>query len=97
MADAVAATMPRRSRRARARYNIGGGSRVTVNEVLEIVQRIVGRRVTVRREPVQKGDMRDTYADTALAREDLGFSPTVSLEQGLESEYRWLSTTPALL
>jgi nucleoside-diphosphate-sugar epimerase len=70
---------------------------VTVNEVLEIVQRIVGRRVTVRHEPVQKGDMRDTYADTALAREDLGFSPTVSLEQGLESEYRWLSTTPALL
>jgi nucleoside-diphosphate-sugar epimerase len=53
--------------------------------------------VTVRREPAQKGDMRDTYADTAMARADLGFIPTVSLEQGLESEYRWLSTTPALL
>jgi UDP-glucose 4-epimerase len=96
--DAVAATIAAAKTGVPGRaYNIGGGSRVTVNEVLEIVQRIVGRRVTVRREPVQKGDMRDTYADTALAREDLGFSPAVSLEQGLESEYRWLSTTPALL
>lgn len=95
--DAVAATIAaaRTGTPGRA-YNIGGGSRVTVNEVLEIVQRIVGRAVTVRREPVQKGDMRDTYADTTMARADLGFIPTVSLEQGLESEYRWLSTTPAL-
>jgi len=65
--------------------------------VLAIVQRLVGHPVEVRREPVQKGDMRDTYADTTLARADLGFAPTVSLEQGLESEYRWISTTPALL
>ena len=39
--------------------------------------------------------MRDTYADTSLARADLGFAPKVSLEQGLEAEYRWLSTLPA--
>ena len=96
--DAVAATIAAAKTGVPGRaYNIGGGSRVTVNDVLAIVQRIVGRRVTVRREPVQKGDMRDTYADTTLARADLGFNPTVSLEQGLESEYRWLSTTPALL
>jgi nucleoside-diphosphate-sugar epimerase len=98
VADAVAATIAAAKAGVPGRaYNIGGGSRVTVNEVLEIVQRVVGRPVTVRREPVQKGDMRDTYADTAMARADLGFVPTVSLEQGLESEYRWLSTTPALL
>jgi nucleoside-diphosphate-sugar epimerase len=57
----------------------------------------VGRQVIVRREPAQKGEMRDTGADTAMARQDLGFIPRVRLEQGLESEYRWLSTTPALL
>ena len=59
-------------------------------------RRIAGRPLDVRREPAQKGDMRDTYADTTLARADLGFAPTVSLEQGMEAEYRWLSTTPAL-
>lgn len=96
--DAVAATIAAANAGIPGRaYNIGGGSRVTVNQVLDLVQRIVGRPLTVRREAAQKGDMRDTYADTTLAREDLGFIPRVSLEQGLESEYRWLSTTPALL
>ena len=78
-------------------YNIGGGSRVSINQVLDIIGRIAGRRLDVRREPTQKGDMRDTFADTTLARADLGFAPKVSLEEGIEAEYRWLSTTPALL
>jgi UDP-glucose 4-epimerase len=95
--DAVAATMAAGDRGVPGRsYNIGGGSRVTVNHVLEIIGRIAGRPLDVRREPAQKGDMRDTYADTALARADLGFSPRVSLEQGIEAEYRWLSTVPAV-
>ena len=65
VSDAVAATMAAGERGVPGRaYNIGGGSRVTVNEVLEIVERLVGRPVQVRREPAQKGDMRDTYADT---------------------------------
>jgi nucleoside-diphosphate-sugar epimerase len=34
--------------------------------------------------------MRHTYADTALARADLGYRPGVGLEEGLSAEYRWL-------
>ena len=94
--DAVAATIAAGDRGVPGRaYNIGGGSRVTVNQVLEIVGRVTGRTLDIRREPAQKGDMRDTYADTTLARADLGFAPTVTLEEGIEAEYRWLSTTPA--
>jgi UDP-glucose 4-epimerase len=78
-------------------YNVGGGSRVSVNRLFEIIGRIHGKPLNIRREPVQKGDMRDTFADTARARADLGFSPKVTLEQGLEAEYRWLADTPALL
>jgi nucleoside-diphosphate-sugar epimerase len=97
VSDAVAATIAAGDRGVPGRaYNIGGGSRVTVNEVLNIVERLVGRPLSVRREPPQKGDMRDTYADTSLARTDLGFAPAVTLEEGLASEYQWLSTTPAL-
>jgi nucleoside-diphosphate-sugar epimerase len=95
--DAVAATVAAGERGIPGRaYNIGGGSRVSVNEVLELISRLAGRALDVRREAEQKGDMRDTFADTSLARMDLGFSPTVSLEQGLEAEYRWLATTSAL-
>ena len=97
VSDAVAATVAAGDRGVPGRtYNVGGGSRVSVNHVLEIVGRLAGRPLDVRREPAQKGDMRDTYADTSLARADLGFAPRVSLEDGLEAEYRWLSTAPAL-
>ncbi len=95
--DAVAATVAAGDRGVPGRaYNIGGGSRVSINQVLGLVGRVSGRSLDIRREPAQKGDMRDTFADTSLARADLGFVPTVSLEEGIAAEYRWLSTTPAL-
>jgi nucleoside-diphosphate-sugar epimerase len=95
--DAVAATIAAGDAGVPGRaYNVGGGAQVTINEVLKIIEKLAGRPLRIRREPAQKGDMRDTYADTTLARTDLGFVPAVSLEQGLESEYRWLSTIPAL-
>jgi UDP-glucose 4-epimerase len=94
--DAVAATIAAGERGVPGRaYNIGGGSRVTVNHVLEIIGALAGKPLDVRREPAQKGDMRDTWADTTLAAADLGFTPRVSLEQGIEAEYRWLSNAPA--
>jgi len=97
VADAVAATVAAGDRGVPGRaYNVGGGSRVSVNHVLELIGRLSGRPLDVRREPEQKGDMRDTYADTGLAKADLGFVPQVSLAEGIEAEYRWLSTTPAL-
>ena len=92
VADAVAATIAAGERGVPGRaYNVGGGARVSMNDVLDIIGRIAGKPLDVRREPAQKGDMRDTYADTALARADLGFTPSVTLEQGIEAEYRWLS------
>ena len=91
--DAVAGTIAASERGVPGRaYNIGGGSRVTVNQVIEMVGQVTGRKVRVERGPDQKGDMRDTYADTTLARVDLGFSPSVSLLDGLAAEARWLES-----
>jgi nucleoside-diphosphate-sugar epimerase len=96
--DAVAATVAAGDRGALGfAYNVGGGSRVSVNQLFEIIARIHGRPLNIQREAVQKGDMRDTFADSSRARADLGFAPKVPLEQGLEAEYRWLASTPALL
>jgi nucleoside-diphosphate-sugar epimerase len=98
VADAVAATVAAATRGVPGRsYNIGGGSRVSMNEVIALIGRIAGRPLRVTREATQKGDMRDTYADTSLARHDLGFAPSVSLEEGIKAEYQWLSSTPALV
>jgi nucleoside-diphosphate-sugar epimerase len=71
-------------------YNIGGGSRVSVNAILRLVEQVVGRPVTLDRQSPQPGDMRDTFADTSLARTDLGFEPKTTLAEGLAAEYAWL-------
>jgi UDP-glucose 4-epimerase len=98
VADAVTATIAAGRKGAPgAVYNIGGGSRVSVNRVLDIVGALSGRPLNLRREAPQKGDMRDTFADTTKAGADLGFAPSVTLEQGLEAEYRWLISRPELL
>jgi UDP-glucose 4-epimerase len=90
--DIVAANMAAAERgRAGSVYNIGGGSRVTLNHVLELIGKVTGKKVAIQREPDQKGDMRHTYADTSAARRDLGFSPTVTLENGLSQQYQWLT------
>ena len=95
VADAVAATLAASERGVPGRaYNIGGGARVSVNEVLDTIGRITGRPLRIERGPAQKGDMRDTYADTSLARADLGFAPTVPVAEGLSEEYRWLAASP---
>jgi len=95
VADAVSATFAAARRGVPGRvYNIGGGSRVTVNQVLDMVGRVTGRRPIIQSETAQKGDMRHTYADTSLARRDLGFAPTISLEEGLAAEHQWLVNTP---
>jgi nucleoside-diphosphate-sugar epimerase len=72
-------------------YNIGGGSRVTLKHVLELIRAVTGKTVAIQREPEQKGDMRHTYADTSAARRDLDFTPRVTLENGLDQQYRWLA------
>jgi UDP-glucose 4-epimerase len=90
--DAVAANVAAATRGVPGRvYNIGGGSRVSINQVLEMIGRVSGRRPRVTVNPAQKGDMRHTYADTSLARADLGFVPKVGLEEGLAAEHAWLA------
>jgi nucleoside-diphosphate-sugar epimerase len=92
VADAVSATVAAATRGVPGRvYNIGGGSRVSINQVFDMIGRVTGRRPQLHVDPVQKGDMRHTYADTSLARTDLGFAPTVGLEEGIAAEYRWLT------
>jgi nucleoside-diphosphate-sugar epimerase len=89
--DAVSATVAAATGGVPGRvYNIGGGSRVSVNQVIAMIGRVAGQPPIVEIDPAQPGDMRHTYADTSLARADLGFEPRVSLADGLKAEHQWL-------
>lgn len=97
VADAVSATLAAATKSRVGRvYNVGGSSRVTINEVMDLIGRVSGRRLTIQREPAQKGDMRHTYADASRAQQDLGLASSVTLEEGLRQQYRWQRTAPVL-
>ncbi len=70
-------------------YNLGGGSRTTVNEVIATIGRLVGREPRVDRRDVQKGDVKHTAADTSAARREIAFAPKVPLVEGLERQVAW--------
>lgn len=69
-------------------YNIGGGSRISVNGVLEMLGRITGSSVKVKYEGVQAGDPLHTYADTGRAKAELKFRACTTLEDGLRAMYK---------
>ena len=71
-------------------YNLGGGSRVSVNEVLKRIGSLTGTRLTIRREAAQAGDPAHTYADTSRAAAEIGFMPRTALAEGLTAEIRYV-------
>ena len=71
-------------------YNIGGGSRVTLNQCLDILRQVTGLPVRVNHIETQHGDVRHTWADTSLAQQELGFQPTVPLKEGLAQQAAWI-------
>jgi UDP-glucuronate 4-epimerase len=87
VADAVAATLAAMERApAGAVYNIGGGSETTLLDVISVSERLSGRQLELRFEPVSPGDVRRTSADNSAARTDLGWEPQVALEDGLRAQ-----------
>ncbi|MCL4370896.1 MAG: NAD-dependent epimerase/dehydratase family protein [Chloroflexi bacterium] len=70
-------------------FNIGGGSRISVNSLLEVLQKASGIEGRIRHIENQKGDVRHTFADTSRAREVLAFKPSVGIEEGLRRQFEW--------
>jgi UDP-glucuronate 4-epimerase len=70
-------------------YNLGGGARTSMNEVLSMIVEITGEKLNVRRVEAQAGDARDTAADTTRARAELGFAPSRSLYEGIGEQVAW--------
>lgn len=71
-------------------YNVGGGNEATLTEVIETLEELAGRPALLDRREAQAGDVRRTSADTALAQTTLGWTPRVSLVEGLADELTWV-------
>lgn len=71
-------------------YNVGGGHRRPLAEVIGVMEAVSGATARVRWADRQKGDVPDTWADIAKARRDLDYSPRTELEDGLRQEWNWV-------
>jgi UDP-glucose 4-epimerase len=70
-------------------FNIGSGTRVTVNELVRRLQACSGMKPEVVYAAPRAGDVRDSLADISAARQVFGFNPSVSLEEGLGTYCNW--------
>jgi nucleoside-diphosphate-sugar epimerase len=70
-------------------FNIGTGHAVSLNQVLQMLGKTSGKTLETKYEPPREGDIRDSLADIRLAREFLGYEPTVLFDEGLERTYAW--------
>ena len=70
-------------------YNVGGGTRVSLRSVIDLLAEIAEIPIPTVHAPDERGDVRDTAAATELAQRDLGFHPSVTVEEGLRRQWEW--------
>jgi nucleoside-diphosphate-sugar epimerase len=77
-------------------FNIGCGTKTSLNQLIAKLNTILGTSLTAIHEPVRKGDVRDSLADVSKAGKMLGYTPTISLETGLERVVDWYRRSSAV-
>ena len=70
-------------------YNIGNHQSVRLLTYIETLERALGRTTEKILKPMQDGDVKDTYADTARLQAAVGFAPSTSLAEGLARFAEW--------
>lgn len=92
VADAVSATLAAMDAAPSGSvYNVGGGTEATLREVIELSERITGRRLDAKVGAPAAGDPRRTAADTTRIRAELGWRPRTSLAEGLAAQLEELA------
>ncbi len=70
-------------------FNGGTGARITLNQVLKMLEKITGKKIQAKYDPPRTGDIRDSQADISLAQKVLGHKPLVHFEEGLQRTWQW--------
>lgn len=70
-------------------FNAGNGNRYSLNQIWNTLQGIEGVKLAASYGPPRAGDVRDSQADTTLAKSLLGHNPRYSIEEGLRETLEW--------
>ncbi|RFU61300.1 NAD-dependent epimerase/dehydratase family protein [Peribacillus glennii] len=71
-------------------FNIGGAERSSVNQVLSVMEAVTSKKIKIDYQPRQPGDPLHTWADISLAREKLGYTPKITLHEGIQNEWEYI-------
>lgn len=81
-----------RAARASGRvYNIGMGQSITIRQLVDTLNDLLGTRIEPIYQPARAGDIRLSQADIRRAQEDLDYRPTISFREGLKRTLEWFS------
>jgi len=83
--DGIFGALENKKERGYEIYNLGNSNPVTLNEFIETCKKVSKKKALFKVKEMQLGDVPHTYADISKAREDLGYNPKVSLEEGLKN------------
>jgi UDP-glucuronate 4-epimerase len=72
-------------------YNLGGSSPVSLNELIAELENAIGKKAILDRKPAQPGDVERTFADLTRSSSELGYSPKISLAEGLKRFVAWFN------
>jgi UDP-glucuronate 4-epimerase len=70
-------------------FNLGESRTVELNELIALLEKQLGRRAVIDRQPMQPGDVPQTFADVTKARRLLGYDPQTKIEDGLKRFVEW--------
>jgi len=70
-------------------FNIGSNSPVSLKEMIETIEKVLGKKARIKSLPMQPGDVDRTYADITKLREMTGYNPSLSFEDGIRSFVEW--------
>lgn len=76
-------------------WNLGSDRPTRLDALLEAIQRVAGRRATIERKPAPPGDVEQTWADLSRSAAELGYAPSVGLEEGLTAQWAWMERVGA--
>ena len=79
---------------ARGTFNIGTGSEISINRLIEILREATGESFEVEYGPERPGDVRHATADATRLREVLGISPSTDIPGNLKKYYSWMISDP---
>jgi UDP-glucuronate 4-epimerase len=70
-------------------YNLGGSSPVSLTQMVQAIEKAVGKPAIIDRKPAQPGDVERTFADVSRSKAELGYEPKVSFEEGIRRFVAW--------